>query len=215
VAWTSIASLLTPLVIMGGILSGAVTPTEAGALGVVYAFLVTFFLYRELKLRDIPEVLLNTAITTGVVMLVLTVANAFGWILAFEGIPAKVAEFFTSGLSAQWQFMLVMVVLLALVGMVLETVPALIIVTPVLIPIAASLNIDPLFLGVIVTIGLSLGVAMPPIGVCIFVTARIAETTIEDVARHLVPFLVVLYGLLAIMALFPDLILALPRALGY
>lgn len=214
-ARAALAALVTPVIIMGGILGGVVTPTEAGAIGVLYASVIAFFVYRELRLRDLPEVLLNTAVTTGVVMLVMTVANSFGWILAFERIPAKLADLFVSGFTHGWQLMLAIVLLLIIVGTVLDTIAALIIVTPVLLPAALAAGIDPLFLGVIITIALSLGVATPPVGVCIFVTARIAETTIEDVSRALVPFLVVLFGLLALLALVPALVLALPRAFGF
>ncbi|TFV70581.1 TRAP transporter large permease [Blastococcus sp. CT_GayMR20] len=211
----SLPALLLPVVIMGGILSGMVTPTEAGALGVVYAFVVSFFVYRELTLKDMPQVLINTAITTGVVMLVMTIANAFGWILAFEQIPTQLATLFTANITQSWLLMLVIVVLLMIIGMVLDTVAAIIVLTPVLVPIASTAGIDPLFLGVIVTIALSLGVATPPVGVCLFVTARIAETTIEDVSRAIMPFLAVLIGLLALMALAPDVILFLPRLFGF
>jgi C4-dicarboxylate transporter DctM subunit len=211
----ALGALMLPILIMGGILSGAITPTEAGAVGALYAFVIAYFVYRELGLRDMPEVLVNTAVTTGVVMLVMTVANSFGWILAFEQIPSQVAAFFVNGFSQQWQLMLVIVVLLAVLGMFLDTIAAIILVTPVLMPAALAVGVDPLFMGVIITVALSLGVATPPVGVCIFVTARIAETTIEDVSRHLIPFLAVLFGGLALLALLPDVVLWLPRLLGY
>tara|TARA_R100000365_G_C2745412_1_gene74269 strand:+ start:2403 stop:3686 length:1284 start_codon:yes stop_codon:yes gene_type:complete len=214
-AFDAFPALMTPFIIMGGILGGVMTPTESGAVGAAYAALIALFWYREMRLSDLPKILLNTAATTGVVMLIMTIAALFSWIMAFERLPAQAAEFLLSGISSQWVLMLGIVLFLLIVGMFIDTISALIILTPVLLPIALAASIDPLFFGVIVCLALSLGAVTPPVGVVLFVTASIAETSVENVSKAMLPFLAVLCGGTMLMALTPELILWLPRLFGY
>lgn len=211
----AVPALMAPVIIMGGILGGIMTPTEAGAVGALYALLIAMFLYREIRFSDLPGIFLNTAVVTGVVMLVMTVAAVFSWILAFEQVPTRAAEFFLSGVSSQQLLMIGVVLFLIVVGCFIDTISALIILTPVLAPMAAAAAIDPLFFGVIVSVALTLGACTPPVGVVLFVTASIAKTTVEDVSRAMVPFLVVLFGGTMALALLPDVVLWLPRLVGY
>jgi C4-dicarboxylate transporter DctM subunit len=208
-------ALLTPLLIMVGIFGGVMTPTEAGAAGAVYAFLISYFLYREITLSDLPRLLLNTAITTGVVMLVMTAAAVFSWILAFEGIPADAAELFLSTVRDPSLLMISIVALLLVMGIFIEPIPGLIILTPVIVPIGAAAGLDPLHLGVVVTIALTLGILTPPVGVILYVTSMLANTTVEATSRALIPFLVVLIGGTLLIAVVPGLVLWLPRLFGY
>ena len=208
-------ALLTPLLIMVGIFGGVMTPTEAGAAGAVYAFLISYFLYREITLYDLPRLLLNTAITTGVVMLVMTAAAVFSWILAFEGIPADAAELFLSTVRDPSLLMISIVALLLVMGIFIEPIPGLIILTPVIVPIGAAAGLDPLHLGVVVTIALTLGILTPPVGVILYVTSMLANTTVEATSRALIPFLVVLIGGTLVIAVVPGLVLWLPRLFGY
>jgi len=211
----AVPALMAPVIIMGGILGGIMTPTEAGAVGALYSLLIAMFLYREIGVSDLPRILLNTAAVTGVVMLVMTAAAVFSWILAFERVPARAAEFFLSGVSSQQLLMIGVVLFLILVGCFIDTISALIILTPVLAPMAVAAAIDPLFFGVIVCVALTLGACTPPVGVVLFVTASIAKTTVEDVSRAMVPFLVVLFGGTLALALLPGVVLWLPRLVGY
>ncbi|HEY8369081.1 MAG TPA: TRAP transporter large permease [Thermodesulfobacteriota bacterium] len=208
-------ALLTPVLIMGGILGGIMTPTEAGAVGAVYAFLVARFVHREISLRDLPRVLLATACTTGVVMLVMTIATLFGWILAFEQVPTRMAEALLGGIRNPAVLTVGVVLFLLAVGTFIETIPALIILTPVLAPMAQAAGIDPVFFGVIVCIALTLGVVTPPVGVVLFVTSSIAKATLEETSRAIVPFLAVLIGGTLAFALMPQAVTWLPRLLGY
>jgi tripartite ATP-independent transporter DctM subunit len=211
----AIPALLTPIIIMVGIFGGIMTPTEAGAVGAIYSFLISFFFYKEIRLADMPGLLLNTAVTTGVVMLVMTTASVFGWILAFEGIPADAAELLLSSISDPSLLLISVIVFLLLIGIFIEPIPGLIILTPVLAPIAAAASIDPLHLGVVVTIALTLGMLTPPVGVILFVTSMIAKTTVEDTSRALIPFIAVLIGGTILVALVPGLVLWLPRLAGF
>ncbi len=208
-------ALLTPIIIMGGILAGIMTPTEAGAVAALYAFLVSYFIHREVRFADLPGLLLNTAATTGIVMLVMTPAAVFSWIMAFESVPTDIADLFLHKVQQPWLFMLILIAFLLVVGCFVDTISALIILTPVLVPVANALHIDPLFLGVVVCIALTFGVLTPPVGVCLYVTSSIAKTTVEETTKFLLPFLAVLFTSLFILALNPALILWLPRLLGF
>ncbi|WP_454019626.1 TRAP transporter large permease [Azospirillum sp. Marseille-Q6669] len=211
----AVPALLTPILIMGGILGGIMTPTESGAVGAAYALLVSKFVYREIGLRDLPDILLSTAAVTGVVMLVMTAASVFSWIMAFERVPTTIAETLLAGISSPWVLMVGVVLLLLFIGTFVDAISALIILTPVLAPMAAALGIDPLFFGVIVCVTLTLGVCTPPVGVALFVTSSIAKTTVEDTSRAILPFLAVLIGGTLLLALLPEMVLWLPRLAGY
>lgn len=208
-------ALLTPIIIMGGILGGIMTPTEAGAVAALYAFLVSYFIHREVTFSDLPRLLLNTASTTGIVMLVMTTAAVFSWIMAFESVPTDIAELFLHQVQQPWLFMLILVIFLLIVGCFIDTISALIILTPVLVPVAGALQIDPLFLGVIVCIALTFGVLTPPVGVCLYVTSTIAKTTVEETTKFLLPFLAVLFTSLFALTLLPSVVLWLPRLIGF
>ena len=208
-------ALFTPVLIMGGILGGIMTPTEAGAIGAVYAFLVATFYYRELKIRDLPRVLSNSAVTTGMVMLVMTVAASFSWIMAFERIPATLAAGLGASIQQPWLLMLALVGFLLIVGTFIDTISALVILTPVVVPVALHLGIDPLFLGIIVTSALTFGVCTPPVGVVLFVTSGIAETSIEATARAILPFVAVLFAGTFLLALMPQVVVWVPHLFGF
>ena len=211
----AVPALLTPIIIMGGILLGIMTPTEAGAVGCVYALIISFFVYREMQLSDIPKVLLETARTTGFVMLVMAIASLFGWVMAFENIPMKIASGLVSVLKTRTMFMIGIIVLFIIVGTFIDTLSAIIILGPVLIPAATMMGIDPLHFGLIMCMGLTFGVLTPPVGTCLFVAAGIAKTTVEDVAKHALPFTIVIFVLVFVFAMVPNLLLWLPRLLGY
>lgn len=213
--WVALPALLTPVLIMGSILGGVMSPTEAGAVGAVYAFVVATVVYRELRWRDLPRVLANTAVTTGMVMLVMTAAASFSWILAFERIPSQLAAGLVATVHEPWILMVALVALMLVLGMFIDTISALIILTPVVVPVAVQMGIDPLFLGVIMTLTLTFGVLTPPVGTVLFVTAGIASTSIERVSQAIIPFLLVLLPITFLLAVLPDVVLWVPRMLGF
>ena len=210
----ALPSLLTPLIIIGGILMGIMTPTEAGAVGCVYALIVSFC-YREMKLSDIPKVLKQTASTTGFVMLVMSAAALFGWVMAFENIPTRVAGALIGVLKTPAVFMVGIVLLMIVVGTFIDTLSAIIILGPVLLTASGMMGIDPLHFGLILCMALSFGVLTPPVGTCLFVAAGIAETSVEDVAKNALPFTIALFAITLGLALVPDVVLWLPRLCGY
>ena len=211
----ALSALGIPIIIIGGILLGFMTPTEAGAVGAGYTLIVTMLIYRTLSLRDLYGALRRTAVTTGVILSVIATASILGYIMTYERIPAMAADAMLENLSEEWMIMLVLVLILIVVGSFMETNAAIAIIAPIIMGITAGSGLDPLFVGVIVVLALSIGVATPPVGVCLFVTAKLARTTIEKVSVAVVPFVGVLVAITLLLSLLPDVVLFLPRLLGY
>jgi len=202
---------LMPVVIVGGILGGVFTPTEAAAVAVFLSLGLGAGVYRELHWRDLPEVLVATGLSTGVVMFLIATTTAYGWILARREIPLLLAGAFTAVTDSPWLFLLLANLLLLAVGTVMETVPAIIIFAPVLLPLIQRLGIDPVFFGVIMVVNLSLGLASPPSGATLFVSTAIAREPLERVCRAVWPLLGTMVALLLAITYLPDLVLLLPR----
>jgi len=206
--------LLMIVIILGGIYGGVFTPTEASAVAVVYGFLVSFFVYRELELEDIPKVLLKTASLTGVVMLVLATASMMSFVLAFERIPHLLAQLITDYAYNWLVFMLFVHIVFLVLGMVMDALPPIIILMPILVPVAESLGMDPVHFGILVAANVGIGMISPPVGMCLYVACGISKTPIEEVVPHLIPYLLILVVSLVIITLFPSITLFLPRLLG-
>lgn len=215
VSLRALSALAIPVIIVGGILLGVMTPTEAGAVGAGYTLLLAVVFYRSLGVRDLFHVLLRTAITTGVILTVIATASILGYIMTYERIPSTAADALLDNLSSEWAIMLVLVLLLLIFGSFMETNAAIAIIAPIVVGITAGSNLDPMFVGLIVVLALSIGVATPPVGVCLFVTAKLAKTTIERVSVAVLPFVAVLVVITLVLALLPDVVLWLPRLLGF
>ena len=199
-----------PLVIIGGIVFGLATPTESAALAVLAAFLIGRFLYRDLKLRDLPEVLYSTAIDSASVTFLIAAANVFGWVLIYEQLPQAVARW-TAGLTDDpLVFMLLVNLLLLVVGMVIDGIAALIIVVPILMPIAIGVfGINPFHFGVVVCINLILGLLTPPVGAGLYVAAGMVNARPGAIFRALIPFLISTVAVLILLSWQPSLVTAL------
>lgn len=206
--------VLMVLIILGGIYGGVFTPTEAAAVAVVYGFVVAFFIYKELKLRDLPEVLLKTCALTGVVLLVLAAAAMFSFVLTFESIPLEMADTITRYAFNWIIFILFVHILFFVLGMVMDCLPPILILMPILVPVAAAMGIDPVHFGIIVAANVGLGMVSPPVGICLFVSCGLADTPIERAVKPLLPFLVVLFVSLMVITFVPELSLFLPKLLG-
>lgn len=215
ICWNGVLPVLMIVIILGGIYGGIFTPTEASAVAVVYGFCVSFFVYRELKLDDLPKVLLHTVSLTGIVMLVLATGSVVSFVLTFERIPHQIAEWITQ-MAPNWViFILLVHVIFILLGMVMDALPAIIILMPILAPVAASLGMDPVHFGILVAANTGIGMITPPVGICLFVACGISRTPIEAVTPRLVPYLLVLAVTLMAITFFPEITLFLPRLLGY
>lgn len=206
----AIIPLMLPIIIMGGILSGVFTATESAVAAVLYCFAIGCFVYRELRVRDIPEVFLRAAMNTGMVLAVLATASFLSYVLTIAKIPQTVTELILGLTSNAVVYLLLVNAVLVVAGMFLDAVCAIIILTPVFLPAAISLGVDPVFFGVMMTVNLMVGVLTPPVGMNLFVTASIAKINILRLSRAVIPFICILLALIVLMVIFPDMVMFLP-----
>lgn len=210
-----IIPLLMPLIIMGGILTGIFTPTEAASVAVAYSFFVGFFVLRTLWLRDLPGIFYRAMVTTSVILFIMGCANIFSWILGTQMIPQRVALGITSLTSNPWVFLLLINVLLLVVGCFLEGLAAIIIISPIILPMAMHMGIDPLHFGIIVVMNLMIGLITPPLGLCLFVCCTVANLDLGKLVRVMAPFIFVEVIALLIVTYFPQIVLFIPHLFGY
>ncbi|WP_366658368.1 TRAP transporter large permease [Fodinicurvata sp. EGI_FJ10296] len=211
----AIIALLMPVIILGGIFGGIMTPTEAAAVAVAYALIVGLFVFRELKLKDVGDILANTGILTGFIMLIVGAARVFSDLLAQEAVPQAIAAVVLSITSNEILMLLLINLLLLVVGCLMDTTAAIIILVPILLPIATELGIDPLLFGVMMCINLVIGLATPPVGIALYLGADVANLKVEKVIRATLPFLIVQIGVLLLVTFVPAISLTLPRLMGY
>jgi len=204
-------SLLMPLIILGGIYGGIFTPTEAAVIAVVYALVLGVFVYREIKPAEVPRIFADAALTASVVMIIVGFAAMFGYALQLLRAPQAIAAALSGVSSDAAVFLLLVNLFLLVVGMFMETFAAIIILAPILAPVAAAFGIDPVHFGLVVIVNLAVGMVTPPVGVNLFVACGIARITMEQLMRPLLVFLAVLMLDLAIITYVPALSLALVR----
>lgn len=203
--------MLLLVIILGGIYGGVFTPTEAAAVAAVYAFFVAVFIYGDIKMKQVPQVLLESAKVSVMLMFVIANALLFAYVLTTERIPQQVAEqIIAMGLSP-WQFLLVVNVLLLIAGNFMEPTSIILILAPILMPIAVKLGIDPVHFGIIMVVNMEIGMVTPPVGLNLFVTAGITGMSIMQVVRAAMPWLSVLLVFLMFVTYVPTLSLWLPR----
>lgn len=210
----SFVALLMPVIILGGILSGVFTPTEAAAVAVAYSMFVGFFVFRSLSVKDLWPIFLKMARTTGVVFLVIAAASILGWVLTMEQIPEKVATLMLSVSTNKWIVMGMILVLLLFVGMFMDIAAALIILGPILHPLAVDIGFHPLHFGIIMVLALNIALMTPPVGACLFVACGISRLTIEQLSREIFPFIIVVVIALLVVTFIPGISLFLPRLMG-
>ncbi len=206
--------LIMPLIVMGGILGGVFTATESAAVGCLYALLLGIVVYRSIKLRELAAIVRRAALGTGKVMFILATASAFSWILARGGVPEQVGHLpFFSATAGVWVILLALNILLLILGCLMESIAILLIITPMILPIATRAGIDPIHLGVVMSYNLSLGLVTPPFGSVMFVVCGISRTTIVDFTREVLPFLAILIVVLVLITYFPASVTWLPDAI--
>jgi tripartite ATP-independent transporter DctM subunit len=211
---SAMGAIFMPVIILGGIFGGIFTATEAAVVATVYAFFMGKFVYRELQWGQIPNILYRAGLSTAMVLIIVAVANLVGYIMAVERIPMQVAELFLSITTNQYVMLLLINVLLLIVGCFIDGASALIIFTPVLLPLILKLGIDPVFFGVMMTVNLMIGTITPPVGVCLYVACGIADLRLEQISRAIVPFLLMEIAVLLLITYVPDLVMFLPRLFG-
>jgi tripartite ATP-independent transporter DctM subunit len=206
-------ALMTPVILFGGMMYGAFTPTEAAAVATLYALFLGLFVYRDFDLRDLPRLLAETAETTGVVLALLMTASALGWCMSISRIPQTVGPQIVELVSHPLMFLFAVNILLLIVGCFMEALAAMLILIPILTPAAAALGIDPIQFGLIFVLNLMIGTITPPVGVVLFITSRIAGISFEAMSRAIVPWLIPLLAVLFAITVWPPLTTWLPNLL--
>lgn len=208
-----ILALTMPLIIIGGIVGGIVTATEAAALAVVYAFILGFFIYRELKLGDIFPAIKETVVSTAVVMLIVVSATFLGWNLAYGQLPQKMATALLAISENPLVILLIINIILLIVGTFSDIAPNILILTPIFLPIIVRLGINPVHFGIIVVVNQAIALVTPPVGNCLYICANISKCSVEKVFQASVPYLMSNFIVLAIVTVWPGLVLWLPNLL--
>ncbi|WP_368503118.1 TRAP transporter large permease [Alkalihalophilus sp. As8PL] len=203
-------ALLMTVIILYGILGGFFTPTEASIVAVIYALIIGLFVYKDLKFKQVPKIILDSMISTASILILVGFANLFGYILVSEQIPILVADTILGITENPILVILLVILLLLFVGTFMETIAALVILFPVLLPVAASVGMDPVHFGIVMVLALIIGLTTPPVGVCLFVASSIGKVSIWDTTKALVPFLFVSLVVLLLVAFIPEITLFLP-----
>jgi tripartite ATP-independent transporter DctM subunit len=207
-------ALFSVIVLLGGIYSGIVTPTEAGALAALYALIISIFVYRALGFKDFITILKNTARTTGTLSLLVGAAYAFSYIVAKEHIPDLVANWLLSVTSNKYVLLLLINIVFIVLGMFIDTMAITLVFIPIVLPLVNSLGINLIHFGVLITLNMMIGLSTPPFGMLLFVVSGISGTPLKDVIREIMPMLLVLFIVLFIVTYFEPLVLFLPGLLG-
>jgi len=206
-------ALLMPLIIIFGIRGGIFTPTEGGAIAVFYSLILGFIVYRSLSIKDLLDSLISSGITASIIMLIVAASNPFGWILSIEKIPQFMAQFVTGITTEVILVLLIINLFLLFVGMFMETAAIIVLLGPILAPIAVSVGVDPVHFGVLMVVNLTIGMATPPVGVNLFVAAPIMNTTLEKVTKSIIPLLFAMLIALAFITYIPQIVLWLPSVI--
>src|SRR3989441_10884407 len=215
IALDSIWGLVTIVIILGGILSGVFTATEAAAVACIYAFLVTMFVYRDCKWSQLPHLVHRTVKTVAMVMMLIGFSVAFGYLMAIMQLPAKATAFFLALTDNKYVMLLLINILLLLLGTFMDMAPMILICTPIMLPVVKAMGVDPVHFGMIMLLNLGIGLITPPVGPTLFVGCAIGKVTMEEVSRELWPFYGAMCAALLIVTYLPGLSLWLPRVLGY
>ena len=207
-------ALLMPIIIFGGILGGVFTPTEAAVVAVIYGLIAGKYIYQEMHWKDIATIFARSGRTTGIVMFMVATANIFAWLLTLAQLPKIVIEFITSFAGGKFLFLLFSNLAFILFGALLDGLPAMLMLIPFFFPIAMKVGVDPIHFGIIVTANMGLALFLPPAGVGLFVTSGIARTSIAQVTKPLIPYLITIFIVTMIITYIPSIVMIVPKILG-
>ena len=208
-----ILAIIMPLIIIGGIVSGIFTPTESGAIAVIYALVIGMFVYKEFTYRELPRIFLKAASMTGMALLIVAGASIFSWLVAYEKFPKMIITFLTGLTDNKYVIMMLLVLFLLFVGMFIETLSATIICAPILMPVAAKYGIDPIQFALIMVITLVYAGVTPPVGGVLFITMGIAKAKMKEALTYLAPYLGIICIVILLLIFVPQISLLLPRLL--
>jgi tripartite ATP-independent transporter DctM subunit len=210
-----IIPLLMPVFVVGSILFGVVTPTEAASFAVAYALIVGLFLLREIKWVDLPKIFANSMRDSAVIMIIMSSFAAANWLMTYNRIPNMITDFALEFMTAKWMFLISSMALFLFAGLFLEGIAAMLVLVPILHPIAVSMKVDPTHFGILVVFNLMIGLITPPMGLCLFVADSIANVGLGRLTRQIIPLFFVELLVLIILSFFPVTVIGLPRLLGF
>ena len=213
VFFDAIPSLLLIVIVIGGIIGGIFTATEGSAIAVVYALILSF-IYRAIKLKDLPGIFLDSTRTTAIVIFMIGVSSIMSWVMSFTNIPSMIADTLLSVTSNPIMILLIMNVVLLIVGTFMDPTPAVLIFTPIFLPIAMGIGVDPVHFGIMIVFNLCIGTITPPVGPVLFIGAKVANLKIENVIKPLLPFFAVAIIMLLIVTYIPEISLVIPKLFG-
>ncbi len=204
-------ALMLPVLIFGGIYSGYFTANEAAVVACFYAFVVEICIHRDLKLRDVKEVVVSSAITSATLLVIVAGASVFGEYLTFEQIPGQIANAVVDNIRTPWVFLLAVNILLLIIGMFMDIISATLILTPIFLPLLSRFGIDTMHFGLLMTLNLGIGYCTPPLGVSLYISGAVADRDLIYVSKAVIPFLLIQVAILLLLTFWPDLVLFLPR----
>ena len=207
----SIPALGTVAIIIGGIVSGVFTPTEAAGIACLYTSLLGIFYYKELKLTDLPRLVYESSKTMGIVALMIAAATALGWFFTSQGVPKLIASTILSMTDNRVVILLLVNLVLLFVGMWMDLAPAVTLFTPILLPVVMQVGIEPVHFGIIMVVNLAIGLFTPPVGVCLFITCGMAKISIADSIRAFIPFFLAMVAILMLITFVPSVAMFLPN----
>lgn len=216
--WTAFKNaffaLLMPVIILGGIYGGIFTPTEAAGVSVIYGFVIGTCVYKELKLQDVPKMLVKAAIGSATVLFIIMGASAFSYVIVSQGVPAKIVSLVMAATSSKFVILLLINLILLVAGCFLDASSAIIVLVPLLLPLATSVGVNPLHFGIVMVVNLAIGLVTPPVGLDLFVACNIAKINISDIVKGLWALLITTLIALFLITYIPEISLVLPRLLG-
>ena len=208
-------ALMLPVIIFGGIFSGAFTANEAAVVACVYAFFVEIVIHKSMKFNDVKKITVSSAVTSATLLIIVAGATCFGRYLTLEDVPGRITTLVLSNIQSPYLFLLVMNILLLIVGMFMDIISATLILGPVFIPMLAAFNINPMHFGLIMTVNLAIGYCTPPMGVSLFITGSLAKRDIVYVSKAVLPFIIIQVSILLFLTYMPQVVLFLPKIMGY
>ncbi|MEW9109216.1 MAG: TRAP transporter large permease [Cytobacillus gottheilii] len=210
----AIPALLTPIIIIGGIVTGFFTATEAAAVASLYTLLVCMFYYKTLKVKDLPKILMDTLALSSLSLFALACASALGELMSYYQLGTAAQEFFTNNVGSEWLFIIILIAFFLFIGTFMDAIPAMILFVPVILPTALEFGMDPVHLGLIVVITLAIGLITPPYGLCLLLAAKIGDMSIERSFVAVIPYIAIVVIVLLFIAFFPEIAFFIPKAIN-
>ncbi|KJS20716.1 MAG: hypothetical protein VR72_13105 [Clostridiaceae bacterium BRH_c20a] len=211
---SAVWALMMPIIIVGGMLSGMFTATEASVIAVIYALVVGFFITKDLKLAYLPRFFIRSGVVTSVVLFLLGMASVVSWIITVNQVPTMIVQFVSGLTTSPTIFMMIVAVLLLIIGCVIDPGPAIIMLAPILMPVAVALGVNPIHFAIVFIVAIEIGMITPPVGVLLFVSAGISEEKFETVIVNVIPFLISAVAVLILLIMFPQLVTYFPSLTG-